>query len=100
MQRIHLRTVLAEIDQHEQDGQGRAFSLQYYKTDGRRGSKPAVRKGGLAGIGPAASPTSGGFRYKLKQKGTLQLVDCATNKSFALKIILLTHFNGQRIQHA
>jgi hypothetical protein len=100
MQRIHLRTVLAEIDQHEESGQGRAFSLEYFKTDGTRGSKPAVRKGGLSGVGPLASATSGGFRYKVKEKGTLQLVDCATNKSFALKICLLTHFNGQRILHA
>jgi hypothetical protein len=99
MQRIHLRTVLAEIDQHEQDGQGRAFSLQYYKTDGSKGTKPAVRKSGLSGIGPMPSATSGGFRYKVKEKGTLQLVDCSTNKSFALKFCLLTHFNGQRILH-
>jgi hypothetical protein len=55
MQRIHLRTVLAEIDQHEENGQGRAFSLEYYKTDGSKGSKPAVRKGGLSGVGPAAA---------------------------------------------
>ncbi|MBO2007551.1 hypothetical protein [Hymenobacter negativus] len=100
MQRIHLRTVLAEIDQHEENGQGRAFSLQYFKTDGTRGRKPAARKGGLSGVGPAASPTSGGFRYKVKEKGTLQLVDCETSQSFALKICLLTHFNGQRILHA
>ena len=99
MQRIHLRTVLAEIDQHEENGQGRAFSLQYFKTDGTRGSKPAARKGGLSGVGPGASPASGGFRYKVKEKGTLQLVDCENNQSFALKICLLTHFNGQRIQH-
>ena len=100
MQRIHIRTVLAEIDQHEENGQGRAFSLQYYKVDGTKGGKPAVRKGGLSGVGPAESPTSGGFRYKVKEKGTLQLVDCANGQSFGLKIILLTHFNGQRILHA
>ncbi|MDO7851556.1 hypothetical protein [Hymenobacter convexus] len=99
MQGIHIRTVLAEIDQHEASGQGRAFSIGYYKTSGTKGSKAAVRKGGLSGVGPAASATSGGFRYKVKEKGTLQLVDCATSKSFALKICLLTHFNGQRILH-
>lgn len=100
MQRIHIRSVLAEIDQYEQDGQGRAFSLQYYKTNGTAGSKPALRKGGLSGAGSGPTAGSGGFRYKVKEKGTLQLVDCRTNKPLALKIILLTHFNGQRILHA
>ena len=100
MQRIHIRTVLAEIDQHEENGQGRAFSLQYYKTDGTPGSKEAVRKGGLSGVG--SGPTAGStrpFGYKVKEKGTLQLVDCRNNQPFGLKIILLTHYNGQRILH-
>lgn len=99
MQRIHLRTVLAEIDQYEHEGQGRAFSLDYYKTDGTKGNKPAVRKGGAAGPAPAAGATSGGFRYKVKEKGTLQLLNCGDNQAFAVKICLLTHYNGQRIQH-
>ena len=102
MQRIHIRTVLAEIDQHEENGQGRAFSLQYYKTDGTRGSKPAVKKGGLSGVGGLSTAGPEGrsaFRYKVKEKGTLQLVDCATGQPFALKIILLTDYNGRRILH-
>ena len=102
MQRIPLRTVLAEIDLCEQEGQGRAFSLAYYKTNGTKGSKAAVRKGGLAGVGggSTAGPTgSSAFRYKVKEKGTLQLVDCKTGHPFALKICLLTHYNGHRILH-
>jgi len=99
MHRIHIRTVLAEIELPDAQGQPRAFSLGYYKTDGTRGSKPAVRKGGQAGgsTGPAAG--SSGFRYNLKATGTVQLVDCKTGTPFALKIILLTHYNGQPILH-
>ncbi|UOQ96606.1 hypothetical protein MUN81_15325 [Hymenobacter sp. 5317J-9] len=100
MQRIHIRTVLAEIDQHEANGQGRAFSLEYYKTSGTKGSKAAVRKGGLSGVGTGPSTASTRpFGYKVKEKGTLQLVNCQNNQPFSLKIILLTHFNGQRILH-
>ena len=92
---IHIRTVLSDIDLPGGDGQPRAFSLAYYKTSGTKGSKPAVRKGGQAGGGTGSSQ----FRYKVKEKGTLQLVDCANGQPFALKICLLTHYNGRRIQH-
>jgi hypothetical protein len=100
MQGIHIRTVLAEIDQHEAAGPGRAFSLQYYKTDGTPGRKAALRKGGLSGVG--SGPTAGStrpFGYQVKEKGVLMLVDCATGNPLALKINLLTHYNGQRILH-
>lgn len=93
---IHLRTVLAEIDLPDGEGRPRAFSLGYYKTSGVPGSKAAVRKGGQAG---GSAGGSGKFRYQVKEKGTLQLVDCATGQPFAVKICLLTHYNGRAIQH-
>jgi hypothetical protein len=99
---IHIRTVLAEIELPGGDGQPRAFSIGYYKTNGKKGSKPAVKKGGLAGVGGVSTAGPEGrsaFRYKIKEKGTLQLVDCATGQPFALKIILLTHYNGRLIKH-
>lgn len=99
---IHIRTVLAEIELPDGSGQPRAFSIGYYKTNGTKGSKPAVKKGGLAsGIGGAASAEgrSSAFRYKVKEKGVLMLVDCATGLPFALKINLLCHYNGRDIKH-
>lgn len=99
---IHIRTVLAELELPDGNGQPRAFSLGYYKTNGTKGSKPAVKKGGLAGVGggSTAGPAGGSaFRYKLKEKGVLMLVDCATGLPFALKISLLCHYNGRDIQH-
>jgi hypothetical protein len=100
---IHIRTVLAELELPDGNGQPKAFSIGYYKTDGTKGSKPAVKKGGLSGVGGGSTAGPEGrsaFRYKVKEKGTLQLVDCATGKPFALKIILLTDYNGRRILHA
>ena len=99
---IHIRTVLTDIELPGGDGQPRAFSLGYYKTDGTKGSKATVKKGGLSGVGglSTAGPTGrSAFRYKVKEKGTLQLVDCRNNQPFALKIILLTEYNGRRILH-
>lgn len=94
---IHIRTVLAEIELPDGQGQPRAFSVGYYKVDGGKGSKPAVRKGGLAGGHSPAGNSA--FRYKVKEKGTLQLVDCASGQAFALKICLLTHYNDRQILH-
>ncbi len=99
---IHIRTVLAELELPDGNGQPLAFSIGYYKTNGTKGSKPAVKKGGLAGVGVGSTAGPAGnsaFRYKVKEKGTLQLVDCATDQAFALKIILLTEYNGRRILH-
>ncbi len=97
---IHIRTVLAEMELPDGQGQPRAFSLGYYKTDGTKGSKPAVRKGGQAGGStPGGTEGRSAFRYKVKETGTVQLVDCATGRPFALKIILLCHFNGRDILH-
>jgi hypothetical protein len=99
---IHIRTVLAAIELPDENGQPRAFSLVYYKTNGTKGSKPAVKKGGLAGVGGGSTAGPEGrsaFRYKVKEKGTVQLVDCATGKPFALKIILLCGYNGRDIKH-
>jgi hypothetical protein len=94
---IHIKTVLAEVELPDGNGQPLAFSIGYYRTDGTPGSKAAVRKGGLAGGHSPAGNSA--FRYKVKEKGTLQLVDCATGKAFALKISLLTHYNGRLIKH-
>lgn len=94
---IHIRTVLAEIELPDDTGRPRAFSLGYYKTDGTKGGKPAVRKGGQAG--GSAGGGSSKFRYQVKEKGTLQLVDCATGQPFAVKINLLAHYNGRDILH-
>jgi hypothetical protein len=99
---IHIRTVLAEIELPDGNGHPRAFSIDYYKTNGTRGSKPAVKKGGLAGVGGGSTAGSDGhssaFRYKVKEKGTLQLVD-ENGQPFALKIILLCGYNGRDIKH-
>jgi hypothetical protein len=99
MEPIHLATVLAEIDLQEVSGPGRTFSLKYFKTDGTVGSKATLRKGGASGAGTGPTAGSGGFRYKVKEKGTLQLLDVKTNKPLALKICLLTHYNERRILH-
>jgi hypothetical protein len=99
---IHISTVLAELDLPDGSGNPRAFSIGYYKTNGTKGSKPAVKKGGSAGVGGLSTAGPEGrsaFRYKVKEKGTLQLVDCATGQAFALKIILLCHYNGRDIKH-
>ncbi len=98
MQRIHIRTVLAEIELPGPTGQPVTFSLDYYKTDGTKGRKAAVRKGGLAG-GAVPGPATGGFRYNVQATGTLQLVNCQNEQPFALKIDLLTHYNGTPILH-
>ena len=100
MERIHISSVLAEIDLSEVDGPGRTFSLQYYKTDGSKGSKATLRKGGSSGGGSGPAAGSGGFRYKVKEKGTLQLINVKNGTPLALKIILLTHYNGVLIRHA
>jgi hypothetical protein len=100
---IHIRTVLADMELPDGNGQPRAFSLGYYKVDGTRGSKPAVKKGGSAGVGGLSTAGPEGrsaFRYKVKEKGTVQLVDCATGQPFALKIMLLCEYNGRPILHA
>ncbi|MDO7885372.1 hypothetical protein [Hymenobacter cheonanensis] len=98
---IHIKTVLAEIELPDGNGQPLAFSLGYYKTNGTKGSKAAVRKGGHSGGSTPGGGAEGrsAFRYKLKEKGTVQLVDCATGRPFALKIILLCHYNGRDIKH-
>ena len=98
---IHIRTVLAEIELPDGNGHLRAFSIDYYKTNGTKGSKPAVRKGGLASVGSVSTSGPEGrsaFRYKVKEKGTLQLVD-EHGQPFALKIMLLCGYNGRDIKH-
>ena|SRR4028118_2021061 len=98
MARIHLRSVLAEIDTPDRHGNGREFSIQYAKEDGELGFKQRVRKAGS--LGGAATYTSGGrFRYNVKQKGVLVVVDCLTQQTRALKIARLMEYNGVRIQH-
>jgi hypothetical protein len=99
MERIHLATVLAEIDLSNAEGAGRSFSLEYRKTDGKKGSKASCRKGGISGVGTGPTPGSRGFGYSMKEKGTLLVVDDKTNKPLTLKICLLTHYNGKRILH-
>jgi hypothetical protein len=105
MERIQLATVLAEIDLWEIDlvhgvnGQGRTFSLEYYKVDGTKGRKETLRKGGANGAGTGPAAGSGGFRYKVKEKGTLQLVNAKNGQPLGLKIALLTHYNGHLINH-
>ena len=97
---IHIRTVLAEIELPDGSGQPRAFSIGYYKTNGTKGSKPAVKKGGLAGGGGTASGSgTSPFRYKVKEKGVVLLVDCANGLPFALKISLICHYNGRDVKH-
>ncbi|KAA9327160.1 hypothetical protein F0P96_18155 [Hymenobacter busanensis] len=98
MQLIKRATVLAEIDQYERDGRLHVFSLGYYKTDGTKGSKARVRKGGHVVPGGVRAGASK-FGYQVKHKGVLQLVNDTTGQPFAVKIKLLTHYNGIRILH-
>jgi hypothetical protein len=102
MQRTHIniKTVLAEMELPDGQGQPLAFSIGYYKTNGTKGSKAAVRKGGQSGGSTLSGPEGrSAFRYKVKETGTVQLVDCATGQPFALKIDLLCHYNGRDIKH-
>ncbi|MGI4835113.1 MAG: hypothetical protein ACRYFK_16795 [Janthinobacterium lividum] len=92
---IHIRTVLADIELPDGNGLPRAFSLGYYKTSGVPGSKAAVHKAGRFGGSTGGSK----FRYRMKEKGTLILVNCATNQHFTLLICLLHTYNGRRILH-
>lgn len=97
MARIHLRSVLAEIDQPDKQGQAREFSLKYAKANGEEGFKAKVRKAGS--LGGMATHSEGRFRYNVKQKGVLVIVDCATNETRSIKIARLIEYNGVRIQH-
>lgn len=95
MSKISLGAALALMDQVDDGGQVRTFSVRYIKTDGTAGEKLRCRKGGRA----HATTGQSRFRYNIKATGTLQLLDVDTNQPFSLKISLLTHFNSHRIQH-
>ncbi|GAB2954815.1 hypothetical protein GCM10027048_20450 [Hymenobacter coalescens] len=92
--------MLAEIDQPTPLGlKFRTFSLRYWKTDGSRGSKAACYKGGkYAHLG--ATKSAGGFRYNHKLNGTLQLVNDENGQPFAVKIALITRYNGLVVIHS
>jgi len=90
-----LRAVLAEINQDVRDGQPHYFSIAYVKTDGTPGAKQRVRKSGTT----LPTKGAGGFRYKVKEKGVLLLWDDLGEKHFAVKIALITHYNGKEVRH-
>ena len=96
--RIKISHVLHEIDQVEQGGQLHYFSLHYSKVNGKKGYKGRVRKAGtFLSLTNAVSTSK--FKYNVKENGVLLLVDDTNNQTFSLKICLLTHYNGIRIQH-
>ncbi|RDC63277.1 hypothetical protein [Adhaeribacter pallidiroseus] len=100
--RIRMAQVLAEIDQYEIGGRLHTFSLNYIKTNGQKGFKERVRKSGNYSNHPTegTKKESGNkFRINIKNNGLFMLVDNRTGQPFALKISLLTHYNGQRIRH-
>lgn len=97
MARIHLRSVLAEIDTPDNRGQAREFSLKYATADGEERFRQKVRKAGS--LGGAATHATGKFRYNIKQKGLLLIVDVATGENRSLKIGRLIEYNGVRILH-
>ena len=92
---ITLRAVLAEINQDVRNGEPHYFALAYVKKDGSTGSKLRVRKSGTT------QEKAGGsnFKYKVKEKGVLLLWDELEGRHFAVKIALLTHYNGKEVRH-
>jgi len=98
MLKIKIHVALAEIDQAVHNDRPHVFSIQYVKKDGTVGKKNRVRK---SGTNPALGKTTGstGFRYNVKRRGILLLHDVETDQPFALKIALITHYNGVQIQH-
>jgi hypothetical protein len=95
---VKLATVLAEIEMYERDGVLHTFSVRYVKRDGKVGEKLRCRKaGGSAGTTVAASSSK--FRYSVKEKGVLLLINADTDEPFSIKISRLTHFNGVRVKH-
>lgn len=97
-QRIKMQGVLADINQYEDGGELRTFSLHYIKKDGTRGFKAKVRKAGKV-YKPGNGEEKSKFSYNLKQNGILLLENVETSQVFSLKIALLTRYNGIRIQH-
>jgi hypothetical protein len=97
MARIHLRSVLAEIDTPDKQGNAREFSIKYAKEDGDEGFKAKVRKAGSLGSG--ATHSTGRFRYNVKERGVLVVFDVAKEETRTLKIARLIEYNGVRIQH-
>ena len=97
MQRIRIKTVLAEIDQLAAQGEGRTFSLDYVKRDGKLGRKVRLVKGGASG--GSTHQGGGALRYQLNKTGLLLVQDQASGEMRSLKIRRLTHYNNVRIQH-
>lgn len=95
-QKVKLAAVLADMEQPEQDGALRTFSIQYVKKNGTVGEKLRCRKSGQAA---GATTESGRFRYNVKQKGVVVLTNLDNNQSFSLIIAYITHFNGVRVWH-
>ncbi|TPE43983.1 hypothetical protein [Pontibacter mangrovi] len=96
--RIKMVAVLALINEYADGGEPRVFSIGYSKTDGKKGFKKSVRKaGGIYKKVEAAEKST--FGYNLKENNVLLLHNLETDKPFSIKIHLLTHFNGIRIQH-
>lgn len=96
-QKVKLSAVLADMEQPEQDGALRTFSIRYVKTDGTVGEKPRCRKSGQAA--GAAVTEGSNFRYNVKQRGIVVLTNLDNNQPFSLRIALITHFNGVRVWH-
>ena len=93
-----MQAVLALINEYADGGELRTFSLKYIKTDGKPGLKRSVRKaGGIYKKAEAAEKSTVG--YSLKENNVLLLHNMETDQTFSLKIHLLTHYNGIRIQH-
>jgi len=100
--RIKMAHVLADIDQYEKNGQLHVFGLHYVKINGQKGLKAKCRKSGnkIVTLGTAiGAMVTTGYKTRVKENGLLLLVDHTTGNPFALKISLITHYNGIRIQH-
>ena len=96
--RIKMSHALAEIDQYEKVGELHTFSISYVKKDGTKGHKPLCRKSGNK-IMTGETKTGTGYKPRIKENGLILLVDHTNNNAFSLKISLITHYNGLRIQH-
>jgi hypothetical protein len=88
------RAMFAEIHQDTLGGgQNHEFSLQYVKKDGSTGQKARVRKCARN------LPGERGYRGNINLNHVLLLENLETGKPFEVCIDLITHYNGQRIQH-
>lgn len=98
---VNINAVLAEIGEYLDGNEVKFFSIKFRKTDGSVSDKIRVRKAGSLKAMKAKAPAPAGAKllYNLKQKGIVLLQEQGSDRPFAVKISLITHFNGVRVWH-